>query len=119
MANTVIDFEGTIIKHVSDTLVRYADFGPMLASGETVSSATAVCAADTALTIGTPAVLSVDTAVPAKTGTRTITANEGISFALSGGTVIAEDDEPVRITIAATLSTGKVAVRTARLRVAE
>ncbi len=118
MTNSVIDFEGTLIKHSSDTLLRYADFGPMLSSGETIASATAICAADTALTIGTPVVISVDTPVPTKLGTRTIEANKGISFALSGGTAITEDDEPVRITIAATLSTGKIAVRTARLRVA-
>lgn len=118
MVNSVIDFDGTIIKHPSDTLVRYADFGPMLTSGETISSATATCAADSALTIGTPAVLSVDTSVPTARGTRTITASKGISFALSGGTAITEDAEPVRITIAATLNTGKIAVRTARLRVA-
>ena len=119
MTMTVVDFEGTIVKHVNDTLVRYADFGPMLAASETISSCTATCAADTALTIGTPVVLTVDTTVPASAGTRTITAYEGVSYALSGGTAIAEDADPVRITVSATLSTGKIAVRTARLRVGE
>ena len=119
MTTSVIDFEGTIIKHVSDTLVRYADFGPMLTTAETITSATAICAADTALTIGTPTVLTTDTTVPNRIGERTITAYKGVSFALSGGTAIAEDADPVRITVSATLSTGKVAVRTARIRVAE
>ena len=119
MAVTVVDFEGTIIKHVDDTLLRYADFGPMLTSAETIVSATATCAADVALTVGTPVVLSSDTTVPTATGTRVITADKGVSFSLSGGTPIEEDDEPVRITIAATLSTGKITVRTARLRVGE
>lgn len=118
MTATVIDFEGTLIKHPSDTLVRYADFGPMLTAAETIASATATCAADTALTIGTVSVISVDTAVPTKQGLRTISANKGVSFELSGGTAIDEDDEAVRITISATLNTGKIAVRTARLRVA-
>lgn len=118
MTNSVIDFEGTLIKHASDTLVRYADFGPMLTSTETIVSATATCAADTALTIGSVSVISVDTSVPTKQGTRTISANKGVSFALSGGTAIDDTDEAVRITISATLNTGKIAVRTARLRVA-
>ncbi len=117
MTDSCVDFEGTICKHVSDTLVRYADFGPMLTTAETISSATATCTADAALVIGTPAVLSVDTTVPTKSGTRVISANKGISFALSVGTAIAATADPVRITIAATLSTGKIAVRTARLRV--
>lgn len=118
MTTSVIDFEGTLIKHNSDTLVRYADFGPMLIASETIVSATATCAADAALTIGAVSVISVDTAVPTKQGLRTIAANKGVSFALSGGTAIADDAEAVRITVAATLNTGKIAVRTARLRVA-
>lgn len=118
MTTTVIDFEGTLIKHASDTLVRYADFGPMLTSSEIISSATATCP-DAALTIGTVSVISVDTSVPTKHGTRTISANKGVQFALSGGTAIDDTDEAVRITISATLNTGKIAVRTARLRVAE
>ena len=114
---TCVDFEGTICKHISDTLVRYADFGPMLTSAETISSATVTCADDTALTISSVAVITVETSVPTKQGTRTISANKGISFGLAAGTAIDEDAEPVRIKISATLSTGKIAVRTARLRV--
>ena len=119
MTQGTIDFDGTLHKHVDDTLVRYADFGPMLNSGETISSATVTCADDVALTISSVTVLSVDTTVPTKSGTRTITANEGISFGLAAGTAIAEADEPVRLKISATLSTGKIAVRLARLRVSE
>jgi hypothetical protein len=116
---TCVDFDGTICKHIDDTLVRYADFGPMLTSTETISSATVTCAADTALTISSVAVISTDTSVPTKQGLRTISANKGISFALAGGTAIAETAEPVRMKVAVTLNTGKVAVRTARLRVSE
>jgi hypothetical protein len=36
---------------------------------------------------------------------------------LAAGTAIAETADPIRMKISATLSTGKVAVRTARLRV--
>lgn len=118
MTTSVIDFEGTLIKHVNDTLVRYADFGPMLTSAETIASATATCADDAALTIGSVAVIGSNTEVPTKQGLRTIAANKGVSFALSGGTAIEDTDEAVRITISATLNTGKIAVRTARLRVA-
>ena len=114
---TCVDFEGTLCKHVDDTLVRYADFGPMLTTAETISSATVTCAEDTALTISAVAVISTETSVPTRQGSRTIAANKGIAFALAAGTAIAEDDEPVRIKISATLSTGKIAVRTARLRV--
>jgi hypothetical protein len=114
---TCVDFDGTICKHVDDTLVRYADFGPMLTSAETISSATVTCAADAALTISAVAVITSDTAVPTRQGSRTIAANKGISFALAAGTAIAETAEPIRMKISATLSTGKVAVRTARLRV--
>ena len=119
MTQTCVDFDGTLCKHVDDTLVRYADFGPMLNSGETISSATVTCTADTALTISSVTVLTTDTTVPAKAGTRTITAYKGISFGLAAGTAITEDAEPVRLKISATLSTGKIAVRTARLRVAD
>lgn len=114
---TCVDFDGTICKHVDDTLVRYADFGPMLTSAETISSATVTCADDTALTITAVTVISTDTSVPTRQGSRTVSANKGISFALAAGTAIAETAEPVRMKISATLSTGKVAVRTARLRV--
>lgn len=114
-----VDFEGTLCKHVSDTLVRYADFGPMLAASETIASATVTCTEDTALTISSVAVLTSETTVPAKTGTRTIAANKGVSFALAAGTAIDEDDEPIRLKIAATLNTGKIAVRMAKLRVEE
>lgn len=117
-----MDFEGTLLKHVDDTLIRYADFGPMLAPNETVVSATASLATgsiDAALTIGTPVVLVADTTVPTASGTRIISADEGVSYALTGGTAIDADAEPIRIKIAATLSTGKIAVRTARLRVCE
>lgn len=115
---TCVDFDGTICKHVDDTLVRYADFGPMLTSAETISSATVTCADDTALTISAVAVISTDTSVPTRQGSRTISANKGISFALAAGTAITETAEPIRMKISATLNTGKVAVRTARLRVA-
>ena len=114
---TCVDFDGTICKHVDDTLVRYADFGPMLTTAETISSATVTCSADAALTISAVTVLSTETSVPTRQGTRTIAANKGISFALAAGTAIDEDAEPIRMKISATLSTGKVAVRTARLRV--
>jgi hypothetical protein len=114
-----VDFDGTLCKHVDDTLVRYADFGPMLNAGETIASATVTCAEDTALTIGSVSVITVDTLVPTRSGTRTIQANEGVSFALSEGTAIDEDAEPVRLKVSATLSTGKIAVRMARLRVEE
>ena len=114
---TCVDFDGTICKHVDDTLVRYADFGPMLTSAETISSATVTCSADTALTISAVAVISTDTSVPTRQGSRTISANKGISFALAAGTAIADTAEPIRMKISATLNTGKVAVRTARLRV--
>jgi hypothetical protein len=119
MSLSCVDFDGTICKHVDDTLVRYADFGPMLNAGETIASATVTCAEDTALTISSVTVLSSNTVVPTKSGTRTITANEGISFGLAAGTAITESDEPVRLKISATLSTGKIAVRTARLRVSD
>lgn len=114
---TCVDFDGTICKHVDDTLVRYADFGPMLTSTETISSVTVTCAEDSALIISAAAVISVDTAVPTKHGSRTISANKGVSFGLAAGTPILDTDEPVRIKVAAELNTGKVAVRTARLRV--
>ena len=114
---TCVDFDGTICKHVDDTLVRFADFGPMLTSAETISSATVTCTADSALTISAVAVITSDTSVPTRQGSRTIAANKGISFALAAGTAIADDAEPIRMKISATLSTGKIAVRTARLRV--
>ena len=119
MSQSCVDFDGTICKHVRDTLVRYADFGPMLNAGETIASATVTCAEDTALTISAVTVLVANTTAPTKSGTRTITANEGISFRLAAGTAITESDEPVRLEISATLSTGETAVRTARLRVSE
>lgn len=118
MTTTCVDFDGTLCKHVDDTLVRYADFGPMLTSAETIASATVTCA-DSALTISEVTVLSGATTVPTKLGTRTIAANKGISFGLAAGTPIDADDEPVRLVISVTLSTGKVAVRTARLRVSD
>lgn len=114
-----VEFDGTLCKHVDDTLVRYADFGPMLNAGETIASATVTCADDSALTIGSVAVITVDTTVPTKSGTRTIQANEGVSFALSAGTPITEDAEPVKLKVSATLNTGKIAVRNALLRVEE
>ena len=114
-----VEFDGTLCKHVDDTLVRYADFGPMLNTGETIASATVTCEADTALTIGSVSVITVDTTVPTKSGTRTIQANEGVSFALSAGTPIDEDAEAVKLKVSATLSTGKIAVRNALLRVEE
>lgn len=117
MTDSCVDFEGTICKHVDDTLVRYADFGPMLTTAETISSATVTCAADSALTISAVTVLASETTVPTASGTRAIAANKGISFGLAAGTAIASTADPVRLKISATLSTGKVAVRTARLRV--
>ena len=88
---TCVDFDGTICKHVDDTLVRYADFGPMLTSVETISSATVTCSDDTALTISAVAVISTDTSVPTRQGSRTISANKGISFALAAGTAAAHE----------------------------
>jgi len=119
MADQCTDLDGTICKHVDDTLTRYVDFGPMLAPSETISSATATCADDSALVIGTVSVLSTNTTVPTRSGTRVITADEGIKFQLSAGTAIASTAEPVRIKVTATTSAGESLVRTARLRVME
>lgn len=113
-------FEGVIRKHASSIETHYADFGPELVgvlSAVTVSSATATCAGDTALTVGSPSVLSVSTVVPTRSGTRTIAANQGISFLLTAGTAIAESDEAAEIKVTATMSNGETWVRLARLRV--
>lgn len=120
MTETCVDFEGTICKHVNSVITHYVDFGPELVgnlSAVTVSSATATCTADAALTIGTPVVLTSSTSVPAKSGTRTIAANQGIRFLLTAGTAIAADADVVRIKVTATMSNGETWVRTARLRV--
>ena len=122
MTGTCVDFTGLICKHVNSVERYYIDYGPRLVgalSAVTVSSATATCAADAALVIGTPAVVGSSTVVPTKTGTRTIAANQGISFLLSAGTVIDESDDPVRITVSATMSNGETWVGTVVLRVAE
>ena len=114
-------FEGVIRKHASSVETHYADFGPELVgvlSAVTVSSATATCSADSALTIGTPVVLSGSTVVPTRSGTRTIAANQGIRFLLTGGTAIDEADEAAEIKVTATMSNGETWVRLARLRVA-
>ena len=116
------DFVGSICKHVNSVSRHYVDFGPRLVgalSAVTVSSATATCAADTALTIGAPAVVSTQTVVPTKTGTRTIAANQGVSFLLSAGTAIAETAEPVRIKVSATMNNGEIWVGNVVLRVSE
>ena len=113
-------FEGTISKHESSVETHYADFGPELVgvlSAVTVSSATATCAADSALTIGSPVVLSGSTIVPTRSGTRTIAASQGIRFLLTAGTAIAESADPVSIKVTATMSNGETWVRLARLRV--
>ena len=115
-------FEGVISKHASSVETYYADYGPELVgvlSAVTVSSATATCAGDSALTIGTPVVLSAETVVPARSGTRTIAANQGIRFLLTAGTAIAESADPAVIKVTATMSNGETWVRLARLRVSE
>lgn len=119
MVDRVVDFIGTWGKHVDDTLTRYVDFGDILADGETVTSGAAVCADDADLVIGSVSVIGTNTTVPTKTGTRTIVANQGLKFQLSGGTAIASTADPVRVKVTATLSTGEDAVGTARLRVEE
>lgn len=122
MTATCVDFVGSICKHVSSVTRHYIDYGPRLVgnlSAVTVSSATATCTADAALVIGTPAVVSTQTVVPTKTGTRTIAANQGISFLLTAGTAIAEDADPVKIKVSTTLSNGEIWVGTAVLRVSE
>ena len=113
-------FEGTISKHANSVETHYADYGPELVgvlSAVTVSSATATCVADSALTIGTPVVLSGSTIVPTRSGTRTIAANQGIRFLLTAGTAIAESEDPVSIKVTASMSNGETWVRLARLRV--
>jgi len=113
-------FEGVITKHASSVETYYADYGPELVgvlSAVTVSSATATCTGDSALTIGTPVVLSTETIVPARSGTRTIAANQGIRFLLTAGTAIADSADPAEIKVTATMSNGETWVRLARLRV--
>tara|TARA_R110000868_G_scaffold264926_1_gene523584 strand:+ start:351 stop:734 length:384 start_codon:yes stop_codon:yes gene_type:complete len=104
-----------ISKHVEDTETYYADFAPLLGTGETLSAVVSVTPSDSTLTASSPAVLSVDT-----TDTRTvrdadgntttllyvITANKGVSFVLAGGATGAGSSV---VTVKATKSTGKTA----------
>ena len=106
-----------VCKHPDDTLTRYVDFGPLLNTGETVSSATATCS-DTTVTVGTPAVLSSATTDRDEYGNAyTIAANEGVSIALSGGTAIESYEDAAELTVTATLSTTEDVVIVCLLRV--
>lgn len=119
------DMRGTQVKHIDDELVMYADFTEYLQfQSLTISSVTVSCDDDVTIVLGTAAVIGTSTVVPwideeARVISGTIAANKGVSVEVSGGTAQAEDDEPIRIWFAVTLSDGQVINRAGRLRVEE
>ena len=103
-----------LCKHIQDNRLYYVDLGELLPTGVTVSSAT-VASTDTALTIGTPAVLSSDTTVEDEGDPPedvVIEANTGISVNLSAGTV-----GQWLVTVVATLSDSSVAAEECDLEI--
>ena len=105
----------TICKHVEDTETFYADFAPLLGTGETLVSVTSVTPTDPTLTASSPAVLSVATTDTrttrdadgnTTTTTYVIAANKGVSVVLAGGATGAGCSI---VTIKAVKSTGKTA----------
>ena len=119
MADDGAYFRNTITKHVDDDVTFYADFGPWLPASVTISSPSVTCPDDAALVIANVAVIGTSTTVNDRVGTRTIAANEGVSFELSSGTAIADAADSVDVEIAVTLSNGDTITRLARLRVKE
>ena len=104
-----------ICKHVEDTETFYADFAPLLGTGETLSSVTSVTPTDTTLIASSAAVLTVattdtqttrDSLGNTTTVTYVIAANKGVSFVLAGG---ATGVGVSLITVKAVKSTGKTA----------
>ena len=104
-----------ICKHVEDTETFYADFAPLLGTGETLTAVVSVTPTDATLTASGAAVLTADT-----TDTRTvrdydgntttttyiILADKGVSFVLAGGATGAGSSV---VTVKATKSTGNTA----------
>lgn len=85
-----------LAKHVESNDTYCVDLEPALGTSETVSSVTSVTCADTALTAGSAAVITQNTTITnvtrdadgnTTTATYVISANKGVSFTLSGGTV--------------------------------
>lgn len=76
-----------VCKHIQANDLYYVDLSPLLSSGETVSSATAV-ATDSVLVVGTPAVLAADTIVQDEHSKDVLLlADKAVSINLSAGTV--------------------------------
>jgi hypothetical protein len=71
-----------LVKHSGASKLFGFDFGPQLASGETVS--TVSCAAVSGITFGTPTVQS--TSFSDEEDGSTVAANEGVKMRISGGT---------------------------------
>ena len=79
----MIAAERVLWKHPSESVLFGLDFGPLLATGETLSSVT-VTSATAGLTIGSP---SVQTSTFVDEFTKaTVAANEGAKVRISGGT---------------------------------
>lgn len=92
----VVTARNRIAKHVQANDTYYVDCGPMLETSETISSV-AVSADD--VTVGSEAVLGVNTTVVDDHGqSLTIEANTGVSFSMSGGTTGSADIVTVVIT---------------------
>ena len=110
-----VQSQNIVCKHVEDTRTFYADFAPLLGTGETLSSVTSVTPTDTTLIASSPAVLTVATTDTTTSrdadGNTTITtyviaANKGVSFQLAGGATGAGCSV---ITVKAATSTGETA----------
>ena len=106
----MIAAERVLWKHPSESVLFGLDFGPLLATGETLSSVT-ISASPSGLTIGSPSV-QTSAFVDEFTGA-TVAANEGAKVRISGGTAGSD----YVLTVAATTSGSNTRVFVATLQV--
>jgi hypothetical protein len=106
----MIAAERVLWKHPSESVLFGLDFGPLLATGETLSSVT-ISASPSGLTIGSPSV-QTSAFVDEFTGA-TVAANEGAKVRISGGTAGSD----YVLTVAATTSGSNTRIFVATLQV--
>ena len=114
------DATNVICKHSDDSVTRFVDFTDELSkrAGVTLVSATLDTTADASLTATPPAVSTGAISTTDEHGNAyTIAVGKAVTFKLSGGTRQASYADPLRLTIAVTLSDGDVIARGLLLKV--
>ena len=107
----MIAAERVLAKHSAESVLFGMDFGPLLASGETLSGVT-ISASPAGLTIGSPSV-QASAFVDEFTGS-TVAANEGAKVRISGGT--AGSDYVLTVTATTSGSNTRIFVATFQVR---